>query len=61
MTEPDRIKAAIRDKALALGFHAVGFAPATLGPEVRQRLAAFLAAGHHGSMGWLAERVPLRD
>ena len=61
MTDPDRIKAAIRDKALALGFHAVGFAPATLGPEVRQRLAAFLAAGHHGSMGWLAERVPLRD
>ena len=61
MTEPDRIKAAIRDKALALGFHAVGSAPATLGPEVRQRLAAFLAAGHHGSMGWLAERVPLRD
>ena len=61
MTEPDRIKVAIRDKALALGFHAVGFAPATLGPEVRQRLAAFLAAGHHGSMGWLAERVPLRD
>lgn len=57
----DAVKAAIRAKALALGFHAVGFAPAALGPEARARLAAFLAAGHHGEMGWMAERVEQRS
>ena len=35
----------IRAEALRLGFHAVGFARAELGPEVRERLAAFLEAG----------------
>ena len=51
----------IREKALALGFDAVGFAPAALGPEARLRLRDFLAAGHHGSMGWLAERAEQRS
>lgn len=51
---------AIRDKALALGFDAVGFAPAELGPEARTRLRDFLAAGHHGTMGWMAEREAQR-
>jgi len=50
----------IRNKALALGFHAVGFAPAALGPEARERLAAFLASGQHGDMGWLADRADQR-
>jgi epoxyqueuosine reductase len=53
-------KDAIRDRALALGFDAVGFAPATLGPEARARLGAFIAAGQHGDMGWLAERADQR-
>ncbi len=52
--------AAIRDKALALGFDAVGFAPATLAPQAGQRLRDFLAAGQHGEMGWLAERAEQR-
>jgi epoxyqueuosine reductase len=52
--------AQIRDRALALGFDAVGFAPAALGPEARDRLTAFLAAGQHGAMGWLAERAGQR-
>ncbi len=56
-TEP---KAAIRGRALALGFDAVGFAPAALGPEARARLGAFIAAGQHGDMGWLAERADQR-
>ena len=51
------IRSAIRDKALALGFDAVGFAPATLGPEARENLRAYLAAGYHGDMGWLAARA----
>ena len=50
----------IRAKALELGFHAVGFAPAALGPEARDRLRAFLAAGQHGTMTWLADRAEQR-
>ena len=53
-------KAAIRDRALALGFDAVGFCAASLGPESRTRLADFLAAGQHGDMGWLADRAEQR-
>ncbi len=48
-------KALIRERALALGFDAVGFAPAELGATVRQDLAGFLERGYHGDMGWLAE------
>ena len=55
-----RARALIRDKALALGFDAVGFARAELGEEARARLAEFLAAGRHGDMGWLAERAAQR-
>ena len=55
------IKSTIREQALALGFDAVGFAPAALAPEARSRLAAFLAAGHHGDMGWLAARAEERS
>ncbi len=51
---------AIRKRALDLGFDAVGFAAAGLGHEVRAGLAGFLAAGHHGDMGWLAERMAPR-
>ncbi len=52
---------AIRAKALALGFDAVGFAPASLGPEASERLGAFIAAGQHGDMGWMAERTDQRS
>ena len=54
-------KQAITAKALQLGFDAVGFAPAHLGPEARARLAAFLDAGQHGDMAWLAERTDERS
>jgi epoxyqueuosine reductase len=54
------IKAAIRAEALALGFDAVGFAPARLAPEARAHLAEYLARGYHGDMGWLAARVTER-
>jgi epoxyqueuosine reductase len=52
---------AIRDKALALGFDAVGFAPAALAPAARERLERFVAEGQHGDMGWLAERREQRS
>ena len=48
-------KAAIREKALEVGFDSVGFAPAALSGETRQRLADYLAQGYHGDMGWMAE------
>ena len=51
----------IRDHALALGFDAFGITAASLGPEARTRLADFLAQGHHGEMGWLAERTEQRS
>ena len=54
---PVSVTGGIRDKALALGFSAIGFAPATLGAEAGDRLRAFLAAGQHGTMDWLAERT----
>ncbi len=54
LTDP---KAAIRDRALALGFDAVGFAAPRLAERARSDLAEFLARGYHGDMGWLADRA----
>ncbi|WP_408741710.1 tRNA epoxyqueuosine(34) reductase QueG [Acetobacter persici] len=56
----EKLAARIREKALALGFDAIGFCPAHLGPDVRERLTDFLAKGYHGEMGWLAERADQR-
>jgi epoxyqueuosine reductase len=60
MTADADPKTAIRERALALGFDAVGFAPAALSPQARSNLATFLAKGLHGDMGWLADRAALR-
>jgi epoxyqueuosine reductase len=48
------IRAAIRERALALGFDAVGFAAAQLAEQMRAELSEFLQRGCHGDMGWLA-------
>ena len=53
-------KAVIREKALALGFDAVGFAPAALSDEARDNLARYLGQGLHGDMGWLAAKADRR-
>jgi epoxyqueuosine reductase len=53
-------KTLIRAEADRLGFDAVGFTRATLPPATRARLDAFLAAGRHGTMGWMAERTAQR-
>jgi epoxyqueuosine reductase len=50
----DPIREAIRDRALASGFDAVGFAEARLDAEARAGLSEFIARGYHGDMGWLA-------
>ena len=52
---------AIRDRALSLGFDAVGFCDAELPEDARTRLVAFIEAGYHGSMGWLADRTAQRS
>ncbi|MCG0995236.1 tRNA epoxyqueuosine(34) reductase QueG [Acetobacter indonesiensis] len=59
-TRGQKLAARIREKALVLGFDAIGFCPAHLGPEVRNRLTDFLAQGYHGEMGWLADRADQR-
>src|ERR1700733_12376110 len=51
----------IRDSALRIGFDAVGFCRADLGPEARERLTHFIQAGYHGDMGWLAARAEQRS
>ncbi len=51
---------AIRERALAEGFDAVGFAPAALPQIVRDNLAEYLDRGFHGDMGWLAARADRR-
>ena len=46
-------KQRIRDEARALGFEAIGFASAAAAPHA-ERLHAWLAAGRHGTMRWMA-------
>ncbi len=54
VTDP---KASIRDRALVLGFDAVGFTLPRVAESARANLAEYLARGYHGDMGWLAERA----
>jgi epoxyqueuosine reductase len=58
--DPADARERIRDKAVELGFDAVGFAPAHLAPAVRENLDAFLAEGLHGEMDWLAAKADCR-
>ena len=46
-------RAAIRERALALGFDAVGFAKPDLPDRVEAGYRAFIDLGHHGGMGWM--------
>ncbi len=48
------IREVIRERALAEGFDAVGFASARLSAAARAGLSEFLGRGYHGDMGWLA-------
>src|SRR5262249_25616111 len=55
-----QVTSAIRERALSLGFDAIGFCHADLGAQARERLRDFLAAGQHGDMGWLEKRSEQR-
>ena len=50
----------VRAKATALGFQRVGVARAEPLDDDHARYVAFLDAGMHGGMGWLAENVAVR-
>lgn len=52
---------AIREKALALGFDAVGFSAPELGAAAQDGLADYLRRGYHGDMGWLADNSVRRS
>ncbi|SVD65105.1 uncharacterized protein METZ01_LOCUS417959, partial [marine metagenome] len=52
--------AKIRERALSLGFDAVGFAlPSDVGKAGRE-LTEFIALGRHGDMKWMSEKLSLR-
>lgn len=53
---PASASAIIREMARDLSIDAIGIAPPTLDPIERRRFGAFLDAGYHGDMTWLAER-----
>ncbi|MDP5306206.1 tRNA epoxyqueuosine(34) reductase QueG [Paracoccus spongiarum] len=54
------MKAALAAEAKALGFAAMRVTRPDAVPEAARRLAAFLHAGRHGQMGWMAERAGWR-
>ncbi len=56
----DELRRTIRERVLADGFDAVGFAPASVSGEAGERLSEFLSAGFHGDMGWMATRAAER-
>jgi epoxyqueuosine reductase len=54
------LKARVVSQALAEGFVACRICRPDAVPEVPERLDAFLEAGYHGQMGWMAERTHWR-
>lgn len=59
-TSTSDLKTRLVAQALAEGFSAARLCRPTDIPEVPERYQAFLDAGFHGQMGWLAERVHWR-
>jgi len=48
------------DYALEVGLAKVGFCKPDAVPDLPEKLAAFVGAGMHGQMGWMAERMNWR-
>ncbi len=55
-----RLKQAVLDRARDEGFSIARIASADAIPDAPARLQAWLAAGHHGEMGWMADRTAER-
>ena len=54
------LTARLREKALDEGFSDFGVCKPDAVPEMAARLQAFVDAGRHGQMNWMAERMGLR-
>lgn len=59
--ENDPLREDLIAEARRLGFVAVGIAPAADDPLRARRLSEWIAAGHHGSMGWMEDRAEVRQ
>ncbi|HEY6815203.1 MAG TPA: tRNA epoxyqueuosine(34) reductase QueG [Croceibacterium sp.] len=57
----DALKSRLTTQARALGFSAVGFAPAADDPLRARRLHEWLAEGNHGAMEWMEARADVRQ
>ncbi|MFP4327209.1 MAG: tRNA epoxyqueuosine(34) reductase QueG [Paracoccaceae bacterium] len=55
------LKDRLQARALEEGFDACGICRPDAVPALPGRLRGFLAAGYHGQMGWMAERVAWRE
>ncbi|WP_028793486.1 tRNA epoxyqueuosine(34) reductase QueG [Thalassobaculum salexigens] len=55
MTDAPTLNERIEAEARAAGFDAVGITRADVGAREQARLDAFLAAGQHGEMAWMAD------
>jgi epoxyqueuosine reductase len=60
LLSPAAFKAALSAFARAQGFHVVGIARPDAIPLAAERLRAFVAAGAHGDMIWMAEKAERR-
>jgi epoxyqueuosine reductase len=58
--KPQKLRALIEREARAAGFAAVAVTTPDAIPNAAERLAAFVAAGMHGSMDWMAETLARR-
>ncbi|MFN7052341.1 MAG: QueG-associated DUF1730 domain-containing protein, partial [Gemmobacter sp.] len=54
------LKARLAARSQEEGFSGMGICAPDATPETAGRLRAFLQAGHHGQMGWMAEREEWR-
>nr|WP_314256048.1 tRNA epoxyqueuosine(34) reductase QueG [uncultured Devosia sp.] len=60
ISDPKKLVAELRARALALGFESFGIAPADARPDLPAKLNAALAEGWHGDMEWMEETAERR-
>ena len=60
MSTPAELRDRLAARALDEGFSAMGICAPDATPQTAGRLAEWLAKGHHGDMGWMADRVEWR-
>ncbi len=61
MVDTNKILKDLKAKAAELGFSALGIAPADAAPAAGARLKAWIDAGCHGDMLWMAEKADRRE